>query len=569
MGAYVQSASGSSGVGATSFGVAFSTQNLASGGKIFAIVTTWGNAGQVNPTQVKTPNTTLTQLAGPYAVGTHVSVSFWIGDTAAGDVGTKPTVTATVGSSWNSVGVAIAEVSGVASGSTAAAVFDATNSNAAKENQNTASTPTSVGPYQPTTGELMLLCYGDSGASSTCTAPSGWATTLGANADGNDNAVFTYRQSDGTSFTVGFTGSASADWAQFIVALKNSSSGTNHTVTASETLGSLSESLGRVVTLPRNPTDSLSSLSETASKAAQTFNRSGGDTLAGFTEATTRKTNAPRTVADTLSPYTETATRAAQTFARSVTDTLAGYTETATKAAQTFNRAATDSLSALSETVTLVKVVIRSASDTLSSYTETANRSAQALTRSAAETLSTFTESATRAAQSFVRTVTDALSALSEVAQATGGGIHSHVVQAADTLATYAETVTRAAQAFTRSTTDALASLVETAARVVTASRAATDTLSSFSETVARKVALLRSPSDTLGTFSETVTRAAQHFTRSSTESLSSLVETVVTASKQLFNGLAGLISPSYKAAKSSPQSVQGTVNPQEQGGKA
>jgi hypothetical protein len=169
------------------------------------------------------------------------------------------------------------------------------------------------------------------------------------------------------------------------------------------------------------------------------------------------------TASDTLSALSDAATRALQASLRTASDTLGSLTDVATRAAQSAARTAADSLSALSDAATrAAQASSRTATDSLAALTDAATRTIQAKTRSATDSLSALSDSASRSLQSFARTATETIAALTDQAFKAG----SHItVTASDTLSSLSETVARAAQQSARTSSDVLSALVEVATR--------------------------------------------------------------------------------------------------------
>lgn len=411
------------------------------------------------------------------------------------------------------------------------------------------------------------------------------------------NGLAAYQISVGTSAitkTCSWTGTHSATSAATIIVFKENS-GTVNTVTATDTLGSISETATRnAQAFFRTATDTLGSISETVTRAAQAFIRTSSDTLSALSDSVSRLNSFPRAVSDTLGAISDSASRAAQSFIRSGSDTLGAISDsplrlvaqsrsisdtlgalsdslsriltlrrtfsdslgaisdTATRASQAFTRTASDTLSALADSAAALKIIIRSATDTLSGVSDTASRSAQAFTRLGSDTLGAISDSlsrgvallrpvsdtlaalsdtASRSIQHFIRTASDTLSALSDVASS--GSVHHFFVTASDTLGSISETASRGAMSFLRSGTDTLAALSDTATRATQSFlRSTADTVAVITDSPLRIQALNRAIADSVAGVSETLNRGL-HLGRALSDTLAGLSETLTRAPQQ------------------------------------
>lgn len=149
--------------------------NVASGTKLVAAVAlSTSNAGGVGISTVITvadaSSNTATFIGGLFH-GSDTYLGLFAMDTPAGDVGTKPTLTATVNASVNNFGIAmvIQEVAGIPAGNTLAAMVDGTLAT----NSGTTS-PATGGSYSSTAAnEYLVAVIGDPGSGQTYSNPQG------------------------------------------------------------------------------------------------------------------------------------------------------------------------------------------------------------------------------------------------------------------------------------------------------------------------------------------------------------------------------------------------------------
>jgi len=199
--------------------------NLSAGTKLIAVVTGGSVVSSVKDGALNSFTKIISLgLNGNTANGES---SVWAMDTPAGDVGTKPTITATEAPSGS---IVIQEVSGLAPGNTLAAMIDGTAStNSGSFNANGS---VACGAYSSAAaGEYLLAVEADSQNStpsgSTTANPTGSTTyTKDAHAQTANfiwDAVPAYGNSTGGAETASFgiTGVNSAtSWATFLVAFK-------------------------------------------------------------------------------------------------------------------------------------------------------------------------------------------------------------------------------------------------------------------------------------------------------------------------------------------------------------
>jgi hypothetical protein len=186
--------------------------NVSSGTKLIAYVTSGFSDA---PTSVKDAAANAFTLLGSVATAAG-SVWLYARDTPAGDVGTKPAITATFPSS-NGQAILVQEVSGLLAGNTTA-MIDGTPGTKSGTTAATGS-PT----YSSTAASEYLICaYGAATATTAPTVLSGWTgdpnNTGGSG--GGGAAVVEYKNSTGGAETSGFTGADTSGWSILTVAFK-------------------------------------------------------------------------------------------------------------------------------------------------------------------------------------------------------------------------------------------------------------------------------------------------------------------------------------------------------------
>jgi hypothetical protein len=392
----------------------------------------------------------------------------------------------------------------------------------------------------------------------------------------------TNSQNVSVTYTGATTGSG--DGYQFTLLLLTSTSGNHWSVTATDSLGAISETLTSNVSLPRSFSDSLSAITDSVTRSAQVFTRTTSDALAALSDALTRAAQAftrnltdspgapsesltrtlslPRAPADTLGAITDTLSRSAQSFTRTAADSPGVPSDSLTQNVS-LPRTVTDSPGGPSEMLTQNVSLPRTSSDTLAAISETLSRGAQAFTRTSSDTLGAITDTLARGAQAFSRSATDTLDALSETL--TGGRLL--IRTAADTLDAITDTLARGAQAFTRSTTDSLPGISDALSRSAQAfTRTAADALAALSDTLARAAqGFSRSATDPLDAPSDTLTRGAQTFTRSATDTLPGIAESLTRAALTLVRAAVdtlGAISETLMGGRLFTRSVTDTLDP-------
>jgi hypothetical protein len=223
----LQSASATSAASVGSIGATYSTANLTSGTKLIALSAV---TGTTTSTVKDGAGNSWTKILAVLMNGsaTNGELSLWALDTPAGDAGTKPTLTATfAGTSVFGQSLVIQEISGLATGSTVAAMIDGT---AASNNGTTASGALASPSYSSSTAnEYLIACYGDDAAVNpvTWTVPSGF--TADANAVNGSNAAddaLSFKNSTGGSESGGYTVNQTGNhYAQILCAFKLSGGG--------------------------------------------------------------------------------------------------------------------------------------------------------------------------------------------------------------------------------------------------------------------------------------------------------------------------------------------------------
>ncbi len=165
----LQSASSAATATATTKAVAFSTANLTSGTKIICALGI-STALTVSVTSVSDGTNNLTQCGFVNDTANSVAVALYALDTPAGDVGAKPTITATLSTSLE-CSIWIAEVSGLAAGNTTAAMLDGTmvfaGFAAGSSHAQPAYTSTAL-------NEFLIVLESDNGGPQTVTQPGGY-----------------------------------------------------------------------------------------------------------------------------------------------------------------------------------------------------------------------------------------------------------------------------------------------------------------------------------------------------------------------------------------------------------
>ena len=149
-------------------------------------------------------------------------VSVWILNTPSGDVGAKPTITATLSGGTANMGIEIQEISGLAVGATLAALVDGTAGVLTGATTGATGSPT----YSSSVAnEYLAKIYGDSGGPITYTAPSGTADASNVNSSSSADLAVVYGNSTGGAESGSWSLSGTAtQWGVITVAFKLASS---------------------------------------------------------------------------------------------------------------------------------------------------------------------------------------------------------------------------------------------------------------------------------------------------------------------------------------------------------
>lgn len=210
----LQSASSAGTSAATTKAVTFSTSNLSSGTKLLAYVSCASGASPSTSTVKDGAGNSFTKILSVASNGLQ-EVSAWEIDTPAGDVGIKPTITATfVGSAIASI--LVQEVSGLMTGTSN---VDGTAGSLHGNGGTSTGSPT----YSSSVAnEFLVALYGDDGGPTTVTQPSGYTLDSNTvNSNGNADIAVGYKNSSGGSETSSWSLSGSAaDWGVITFALK-------------------------------------------------------------------------------------------------------------------------------------------------------------------------------------------------------------------------------------------------------------------------------------------------------------------------------------------------------------
>jgi hypothetical protein len=207
----------------TSFGVTYGT-NLSAGTKLIAVVeASGGGSVSISTTQVKDgAGNSFTKI---YAIGLDGNtiqgeLSLWAMDTPAGDVGTKPTITATTSSGEFGANILVQEVSGLAVGNTTAAMIDGSAQSVDGPSGATTGSPS----YSSTAvNEYLMALYGDNCSSTiTWTAPGGYnVDTHAVNSNSSGDCGVAYKNSTGGTETGSWSRTnTSSNWAAVLVAFQ-------------------------------------------------------------------------------------------------------------------------------------------------------------------------------------------------------------------------------------------------------------------------------------------------------------------------------------------------------------
>lgn len=218
--------------GASSIAKAFTTANLTDGTKILAAV----SAFAASTTSVHDGASNALVSMGAATVG-NCHLSLWAMDTPAGDVGIKPTITASAPGA-GAIGIVIQEIGGLLAGNTTA-ILDGTAAAAT----GTSSTPATPAYASAAAGEYLVSVYGDPETNTTTWTPPGspWATDPGQNGTFITSVGISYKDSTGGTESDGYTINNSESWAILMVAFQlastNPTSGPNYAGSGSSGAG--------------------------------------------------------------------------------------------------------------------------------------------------------------------------------------------------------------------------------------------------------------------------------------------------------------------------------------------
>lgn len=204
--------------GSGNVAVTFTTANLTAGTKIIAWieVSCSTNFTTVVSAVKDGALNSWTQLAQKDN-GAHTSIFLFALDTPAGDAGTKPTITATVGTNFGAA-ILVQEVSGLLAGNTSA-MLDGTPGVA-----NGTTSPATTGALTTAiANEFLTVAYGDPGDTITVTTPGGWtadATNVGPSSQ-QDLSVYTKNSTGAAeSASITLSGTAADGWNTILAAFK-------------------------------------------------------------------------------------------------------------------------------------------------------------------------------------------------------------------------------------------------------------------------------------------------------------------------------------------------------------
>jgi hypothetical protein len=207
----LQSASNSTSAGTVA--ATFSTANVQAGTKIIAIVSVGATTAPAVTSVKDAALNTWTQVGNANQANARVYI--FALDTPAGDVGTKPTLTAT-SSSTPGLSIVIQEVSGLLAGNTTAMC-----DGSAATLTGTASSTGSPSYTSTASNEYLVSAYGDFGSGNTVVISGGWsADTHNVNSSGNSNCMVQFKNSTNGAETDGFTTADAGGWAVAEVAFQ-------------------------------------------------------------------------------------------------------------------------------------------------------------------------------------------------------------------------------------------------------------------------------------------------------------------------------------------------------------
>lgn len=303
---------------------------------------------------------------------------------------------------------------------------------------------------------------------------------------------------------------------------------------AADTLGAISDSVARAITIVRSSVDTTS-VTESVARVVSTV-RTVADNVAGITDSVARSITVVRTALDTTTlsesvarfvsmvrstadttSVSESVSRIANKV-RTAADNVSGVTDSVVRGAISLLRATVDSVSGGSDSVSRIANKIRTVADT-TTLTESVSRASAALSRTASDTVSGISDTVSRAI-TFVRSATDTLAGITDsiVAEITSGG---QVIfrTAADSVEGISDSVSRMLTAV-RTSVDTT-SVSDSVVKVSIAIRTIADTVAT-SDFVVRATTMLRSATDTT-TITDSVSRAGLALARSATDTLSAI----------------------------------------------
>lgn len=207
----------------SSVACAYVTANVSSGNKLIAVTSTSTQTGTT--TTVATvkdgAGNSLTLVKRISAGGSPIlcDVALWALDVPAGDVGTKPTLTATLSGGTANMGIVIQEVSGLAAGNTLAAMIDGTGGVLSGSALGATGSPSYASSVA---NEYLVAIEGDDGGPITWTAPSGLTVDANAvNSNGFSNTAIAYGNSTGGTEAGSWSlAGSTAEWGVILVAFK-------------------------------------------------------------------------------------------------------------------------------------------------------------------------------------------------------------------------------------------------------------------------------------------------------------------------------------------------------------
>lgn len=192
--------------------------NCTSGTKLIAYVAAGVALGETVSGVQDGSGNQFTSLGFTQMAGTGFGKLYiWVADTPAGDVGTKPVITATASGSGDTVSLLVQEVSGLVTGTSP---LDGTLGSVTGTGGTSTGSPT----YSSTaSGEFLVTVYGDNGGPSTWSSVSGWTTDAnGVNGNSNDDIAVAYKNSTGGAESGGgwTLTSSGQEWSVIMAAFK-------------------------------------------------------------------------------------------------------------------------------------------------------------------------------------------------------------------------------------------------------------------------------------------------------------------------------------------------------------